>query len=335
MFDTKLTNYCASQQACGRDLVAEFVEAARAEGLRVGFYYSLMDWHHPDGWRCSTDEAARARFVEYTHGLIRELMTQYGKIDVLWYDGDWPLNAEQWEAEKMNKMVYQLQPDIIINNRNGLPGDFSTPEQHIEPAKGGGAWESCMTMNESWGYQKADKDWKPPETIVRNLITCGRDAGNYLLNIGPKPDGSVPEESVRILTEVGEWMDKNGPTIYESEPCQPRGHVYASYTRKGNTLYMHIFHWPGETPASNGLEFFNPPSVVAIGGLRAKVKSARLFASGKPVTFEQGDQYVRFTGLPLEAPDSPVTVLAIECDAKPAIDSSDVRKFRKREEVGI
>jgi alpha-L-fucosidase len=107
-FETKLTNYCAPKQACGRDLVAEYVEAARAEGLRVGFYYSLMDWHHPDGARCLTDEAARVRFVEYTHGLIRELMTQYGKIDVLWYDVDWPLSAEQWESEKMNKMVFRV-----------------------------------------------------------------------------------------------------------------------------------------------------------------------------------------------------------------------------------
>jgi alpha-L-fucosidase len=193
-FNSKLTNYCAPQQACGRDLVEEFVEAARAEGLRVGFYYSLMDWHHPDGTRCLTDEAARARFVEYTHGLVRELMTQYGKIDILWYDVDWPLSPEQWESEKMNKMVFQLQPDIIVNNRNGLPGDFTTPEQHIEAAKAGRAWETCMTMNESWGYQKADNDWKTPETIVSNLATCAHDTGNYLLNIGPNADGSVPEE---------------------------------------------------------------------------------------------------------------------------------------------
>ena len=334
-FETKLTNYCAPKQACGRDLVAEFVEAARAEGLRVGFYYSLMDWHHPDGARCLTDESARVRFVEYTRGLIRELMTQYGKIDVLWYDVDWPLSPEQWESEKMNKMVFELQPDIIVNDRNGLPGDFTTPEQEINPAKAGRSWETCMTMNESWGYQKADTDWKSSETIVRNLSTCAHDAGNYLLNIGPKPDGSVPEESVRVLTEVGEWMDKNGSAIYQTDPCQSDWHVYANYTRKGNTLYMHIYHWPGETPASGWVDFFNPPSVVAIGGLRAKVKSARLFASGKPVTFEQGDQYVRFTGLPIAAPDSPVTVLAIECDAEPVVDHEDVRKFRKREGVGV
>src|SRR6202140_1848269 len=134
-FDTKLTDYCAPMQAAGRDLVREFVEAARGEGLRVRFYYSLMDWHHPDGALCATDEGARKRFVAYTHGLIRELMSNYGKIDILWYDVDWPLSAAQWESEKMNQVVFELQPDIIVNNRNGLPGDFTTPEQEINPAK--------------------------------------------------------------------------------------------------------------------------------------------------------------------------------------------------------
>jgi alpha-L-fucosidase len=120
-FDTKLTDYCATKAGPKRDLVREYVEAARAEGLRVGFYYSLMDWHHPDGARCATDEAARKRFVEYTHGLIRELLTNYGKIDVLWYDVSWPLDAAGWESERMNRMVFELQPDIIVNNRNQLP----------------------------------------------------------------------------------------------------------------------------------------------------------------------------------------------------------------------
>ncbi|MBX5479563.1 MAG: alpha-L-fucosidase, partial [Pyrinomonas methylaliphatogenes] len=113
LFETQTTNYCAPKQAAGRDLVREFVEAARAEGLRVGFYYSLMDWHHPDGARCAEDEAARKRFVEYIHTQIRELMTNYGKIDILWYDVAWPLDAKGWESEKMNRMVFELQPDII------------------------------------------------------------------------------------------------------------------------------------------------------------------------------------------------------------------------------
>jgi alpha-L-fucosidase len=314
-WDSKLTDYCAAKQGPGRDLVREYVEAARAEGLRVGFYYSLMDWHHPDGARCATDEAARQRFVEYTHGLIRELMTNYGKIDVLWYDVRWPLNADQWQSEKMNKMVFELQPDIIVNNRNGLPGDFATPEQRIEAAKSG-AWESCMTLNDSWGYQRSDDNWKSSRTIIRNLITCMRDEGNYLLNIGPRGDGSIPEESVRVLTEVGQWLARNGGSIFPTETCQVRRNNYASFTRKGNTLYVHVHYWPGE--------------VVAFSGLQTSVKSARLLATGQRVKFDQDPFRVRFTGLPAEPPDHPVTTFAVECEAEPTQDSIFVRKEKPR-----
>jgi alpha-L-fucosidase len=313
-FSTKLTDYNAVKQGPGRDLVAEYVEAARAEGLRVGFYYSLMDWHHPDGARCATDEAARRRFVDYTHGLIHELMSNYGKIDVLWYDVAWPLNAAGWESEKMNKMVFELQPEIIVNNRNKLEGDFATPEQRIQADKR--AWESCMTMNDSWGFQRADDNWKSPKAVVRNLITCAHDTGNYLLNIGPKPDGSIPEDSVRILTAVGKWMEKNGETIYQSETCQPHRSNYAEFSRKGNTLYMHVHFWPGST--------------VSLGGLTNQVKSVHLVATGKPVTLEQDKFRVRFTGLPEKAPDEPVTTIAIECDGVPNQDSDMVRKERPR-----
>ncbi|MGE5532548.1 MAG: alpha-L-fucosidase, partial [Bacteroidota bacterium] len=220
LWDSKLTKYTAPKTGPKRDLVAEYVEAARAEGMRVGFYYSLMDWHHPDGERCTKDEAARRRFLDYIHGQIRELLTNYGKIDVLWYDMPWPLEtAEAWESETMNRMVFELQPDIIVNNRNRLDGDFSTPEQRIEAERGGRAWESCMTMNESWGFNRGDDAWKTPKTIVRNLATCAHGAGNYLLNIGPRADGSVPEESVRTLDAVGKWMERNGDTIYQGERC--------------------------------------------------------------------------------------------------------------------
>jgi alpha-L-fucosidase len=313
-FNSKLTDYCAPKQGPGRDLVAEYVEAARGEGLRVGFYYSLMDWHHPDGARCATDEQARRRFVDYIHGQIRELLTNYGKIDILWYDVAWPLDTQGWESEKMNQMVFQLQPDIIVNNRNKLDGDFATPEQRIQAEQR--AWESCMTMNDSWGYHKADDNWKTPKTVVRNLITCAHDTGNYLLNIGPKADGSIPEESVRILTAVGKWMERNGQTIYQTEKCQPRRSNYASFSRKGNTLYMHVHFWPGET--------------VALGGLMNQVKSARLLATGQEVKFEQDKFRVRFVKLPAKAPDDPVTTLAIECDSEPRQDTDFVRKERLR-----
>jgi alpha-L-fucosidase len=335
MFDTKLTDYCAPKQGPGRDLVREYVEAARAEGLRVGFYYSLMDWHHPDGAKCATDEAARQRFVAYTHGLIRELMSNYGKIDVLWYDVDWPLSPEQWESEKMNNLVFGLQPDIIVNNRNGLQGDFSTPEQHIEAAKAGRAWETCMTLNGSWGYQMSDDAWKSPKTIVDNLATCCGGGGNYLLNIGPKPDGSIPEESVRILESVGHWLDGNGPSIYGTERGDFQFGTLANYTRRGNTLYIHVFNWPGNTPAEQWLTFYQPPSVVAIGGLKPKIKSAKLLRSGAPVKFEQDEFSARFTGLPVAAPDSPATVIEVECDSEPVVNHSSIRPIWPRYKVGI
>ena len=318
-FDTKLTDYCATKQGPKRDLVREYVEAARAEGLRVGFYYSLMDWHHPDGARCATDPEARRRFVAFTHGLIRELMTNYGKIDILWYDVSWPLDRAGWESEKMNAMVRELQPDIIVNNRNHLIGDFSTPEQKIVAETNGRAWESCMTLNDSWGFQRADDNWKSAKTVVRNLISCARDGGNYLLNIGPRGDGSIPEESVQVLTEVGHWMATNGDTIYKSDITQPRRSNYASYTRTGNTLYMHVHFWPGTD--------------VAISGLQTKVKSARLLKTGEAVTVTQDPYRVHLTGLPAKAPDSPVTTIAIECESEPTQDTDFVRKNKPRDGV--
>jgi alpha-L-fucosidase len=320
-WDTKLTNYNAVNYGPKRDILKEYVEAARAEGLRVGFYYSLMDWHHPDGARCQDDPAARRRFVDYTHGLIRELLTNYGKIDVLWYDVSWPLDAEGWESEKMNQMVFALQPDIIVNNRNRLAGDFSTPEQTIRAETGGRAWESCMTLNDSWGYQKADDNWKTPRTVIRNLITCARDGGNYLLNIGPEPDGSIPPESVRILSEVGQWMKTGGPAIYGADPCRVARSNYGNFTRAGNRLYMHVHFWPGGD--------------IAISGLRQKVTSATILKTGQRVTVSQDGFRTLLTGLPAKAPDAPVTTLVLECDDAPVQDTDYVRINKPRAGIGI
>ncbi|HME33339.1 MAG TPA: alpha-L-fucosidase [Terriglobales bacterium] len=324
-FDSKLTDYCAPRQEPGRDLVREFVDAARAEGLRVGFYYSLMDWHHPDGARCQTDEAARKRFVAYTHGLVRELMTNYGKIDILWYDVDWPLSPEQWESERMNQMVFELQPEIIVNNRNGLPGDFSTPEQEVAAAEKGRAWETCMTMNESWGFNRGDDSWKSAKEIVGNLANCARGGGNYLLNIGPRPDGSVPSESVEVLETVGKWLDTNGKAIYGTERGSYSWNSNANYTRRGNTLYVHQLYWPSDTPAAQWLPFFQPPTVVAIGGLKTKAKAVRLLKTGQNVSFVQDEFSLRLTGLPEQAPDYPTTVFEVECEGEPVIDHDAIR----------
>jgi alpha-L-fucosidase len=334
-WDSKLTDYNAVKQGPGRDLVKEYVEAARAEGLRVGFYYSLMDWHHPDGARCKTDEDARKRFVEYTHGLIRELLTNYGKIDVLWYDVSWPLTAEGWESERMNEMVFELQPDIIVNNRNGLQGDFSTPEQHIHASEVGRAWETCMTLNDSWGFNRYDDAWKTPKVIVDNLATCARGGGNYLLNIGPEPDGSIPPDTLAVLESVGKWMDTNSKAIYGTDRGRLSENVSGNFTRRGNTLYLHQHFWPGHTPAAEWLSFYQPEAVIAIGGLKPKVLSARLLKTGQKVEFTQDEFTLRLTGLPLKAPDQPATVIEIECDGEPTVDHGSMRPLWPRYKADI
>ena len=304
LFHTKLTSYCATQLGPGRDLVQEYVDAARAEGRRVGFYYSLMDWHHPDWWAAKTDPVARKRFVDYTHGQIRELMTNYGKIDILWYDMPVPLNAEGWRSAEMNQMVFKLQPEILVNNRNLLPGDFSTPEQSTVPAKND--WESCMTINDSWAYLAGDNNWKSAQQLVQNLVECARDGGNYLLDIGPRRDGSVPEPAVSRLQTIGAWLRRNGEAVYGTQKCRfPHGNI-GVYTRRGNTLYTVIYFWPGNT--------------MTAGGVRCKVKSARFLASGLPVEFEQKGGQLIFRGLPEKPPDEPVTVIAAECDREPVQD---------------
>jgi alpha-L-fucosidase len=166
------------------------------------------------------------------------------------------------------------------------------------------------------GYQRADDNWKSSKQIIRNLIDCARDGGNYLLNIGPRADGSIPEESVHVLNEVGQWMSRNGEAIYQLEPCQPRQSTYAGFTRQGNTLYMHVYFWPGE--------------YVAVGGFKAQVKSARYLVSGQKINFQQDRFGVRFSGLPTAAPDNPVTTIAIECESEPIQDPLLVRKERPR-----
>jgi alpha-L-fucosidase len=335
LWDTKLTDYNAARQSPGRDLVREFVDAARAEGLRVGFYYSLMDWHHPDGAKCKTDLAARKRFVGYTHGLICELMTNYGKIDILWYDVDWPLNADEWESERMNKMVFDLQPEIVVNDRNGLEGDFSTPEQNVKAAKPGRAWETCMTVNDGWGFNRGDNSWKSPATILADLTYCARDGGNYLLNIDPHADGSVPDETAAVFEAVGKWLETNGQAIYGTERGRFSYNINANYTRRGNTLYIHQMYWPGATPASEWLSFFQPGSVIAVAGLKPKVKSARLLKTGESVSFTQDEFSLRLTGLPMRSPDQPATVIEVQCDGDPVIDHESLRYLWPRYKAGV
>ena len=303
LFDSELTDYNAAKCGPGRDLVAEYVEAAREQDLRVGFYYSLMDWHHPDGARCAKDEDARRRFIEYTHGLVHELCTNYGKLDIMWYDVHWPLDAEGWESEKMNAMVREIQPEIVINNRSGLPEDFGTPEQHITAEEGNRMWEACMTTNESWGYTPIDKQWKTAWEVVRMLRQVAAGGGNLLLNIGPTPEGDVPPEAAQIFQEIGQWLAKYGPTIYDATDPMPQDWLTTgTFTRRGQTLYFHCHRWPGEE--------------LALGGLRNEVLAARFFG-GEEIQFTQQADRLVLHSLPAEAPDPLATVIELEVSGEP------------------
>jgi alpha-L-fucosidase len=315
LWDTRQTDYNAVKRGPGRDLVREYVEACREFGLRIGFYYSLMDWHHPDGARCATDDAARRRFLDFTQGCVRELCSNYGKIDIMWYDVAWPMRTPVlWESVKMNAMVRALQPDIIINNRSLLDEDFGTPEEHVTAAGPGRAWEACMTFNGSWGYMPSAIDWRSVREVLGMLRTATAGGGNLLLNIGPKPDGSVPEEALERLEAVGRWLDKNGEALYGSVDrtdgrmeWMPTG----QWTLKGNNAYYWCDRWPG--------------GQLAIGGLKTGVTRASYLATGEPIAFEQSENRLILKGLPAKGPDDAdkphpiagVCVIKIECDAPP------------------
>jgi alpha-L-fucosidase len=311
LWDSRQTDYNAARCGPGRDLVREYVEACREFGLRIGFYYSLMDWHHADGARCAKDEAARRRFCDFTQGCVGELMSNYGKIDILWYDVSWPLKSpEAWESAKMNRMARKLQPDIIINNRSQLPEDFGTPEEHIRAEDAGRAWEACMTFNGSWGYMPyaPAAEWLTTRRVLDMLRQCAGGQGNLLLNIGPAPDGSVPPEAAERLLPVGKWLAANGEAVY-GKVDRADGRLdwspLGQWTRKGNVAYFWGNRWPGNE--------------IALGGFKTRLRKASVLATGKPVSFWQKGNRLVLTGLPKACPDkiAGVAVIKMEFAAAP------------------
>ncbi len=250
LFETRTTEFNSVKTAARRDFVREHVESCRRAGLRVGLYYSIMSWQHdaiytgpgadPEGWE---------RMVQETHAQLRELMSNYGPIDMLWYDGavvpgiqDSGIIARYWRSKELNAMVRSLQPGILINDRSGLPEDFSTPEQHVKPPEPGRRWEACMTLNRSWGYNIHDRDFKSPEEIIHCLIRCARFGGNLLLNIGPRADGTVQQECVERLEAVGRWLGVNGEAVYGAERSAytEAEHVAGPVTQRDKRVYMHL-----------------------------------------------------------------------------------------------
>jgi len=276
LFDSRYTDFKSTNAPCRRDLVAEFVEAFRAEGIKVGLYFSLIDWrhedyphygdkHHPmrDNDAFNGKQHDFDRYLKYMHNQVRELLTNYGHIDLMWFDFSYnDMKCEKWKATELMTMVRELQPHIITDNRlegsaedSGsirtpnptiYAGDFASPEQMIPP---GGLvdsegtpipWEACITLNNNWGYHARDNHYKSAGMVIRTLVECVSKNGNLILNVGPDATGRIPEESVKILAEVGAWMKDNSDSIYG---CGMSGYPkpeWGRYTQKGNRLYAHV-----------------------------------------------------------------------------------------------
>jgi len=312
LFDSQLTDFKSTNTKAGKDLIAEYLEAFRAEGLKVGVYYSLIDWHHPDYphygdkyhpmRNCVAEKDVERdfnRYLDYMHGQIKELCTQYGKLDLMWFDfsyGD--LKGEAWRGTELVKMIRTYQPDVIIDDRleasgaveegfgsiatenpSDFSGDFVSPEQIIPPnglkSETGRdlVWEACITMNNNWGYNAKDKNFKPTSTIIKKLVECVSKNGNMLLNVGPDARGNIPEESYRILREIGNWMKKNSASIYGCQGSEIPKPENERITQNGNKIYYHVME-----PAIDSVPLYGIP--------KDKVQKVRLLCDGSELKIE-------------------------------------------------
>ena len=283
LFPTKTNDF--HLQNGQSDLVQQFVEAMREAGLKVGFYFSLIDWHHPDYPAFTeADKPYRfdripqptpqqwSRFVKVMFEQIRELLTNYGQIDIIWFDGSWERTPEQWRAEELAQTIRQLQPDILINDRLPGQGDFTTPEQFVPPQSPDEPWEVCLTMNESWGYNTADNHYKSARDLVHTLCEIAGKGGNLLLNVSPMGDGRIPPAQQERLEAVAEWMDRYGESILNTQPGLEPWQFYGPSTRKDNFYYLHLLMKPYETISVRGIPI-------------KQVKSVKIVGSNEPLTY--------------------------------------------------
>ena len=310
LFDSKYTDYKATNTPIGRDLVGEFVEAFRAEGLKVGFYFSLIDWHHPDytvdrvhPQRTTSDEEYAKlnqgknwdRYREYLHNQVREVLTNYGKIDIIWLDYSFPgkhgKGHEDWGSVELLKMVRELQPGILVNDRLDLKDyvdgwDFTTPEQFKVPewpTLDGKRipWETCQTFSGSWGYHRDEMTWKDSRQLLGLLIESVSKGGNLLLNVGPTARGVFDYRAVEALNSMGEWMKFNSRSIYgctqAPEEFQVPEHCLLTYNPQTNRLYIHLIEYP--------LQNFNLP------GYKGKVKYAQFLHDGSEIAITAPQGY--------------------------------------------
>jgi len=303
LFDSEHTDWDIMGTPYGKDLLKPLADACHEAGIKICWYHSIMDWHHP--------KAHSEEYFEHMRKQLKELLTNYGPIGVLWFDGEW---IGEWNEEKgieLEKYCRSLQPDLIVNNRvgkrkRGSPGDFGTPEQQI-PATGmpGWDWETCMTMNNTWGFKKDDHNWKSTEDLLRKLVDIASKGGNFLLNVGPTAEGEIPEPSVERLREIGKWMDQNGESIYGTTASPFKRLAWGRCTQKPGKLYLHVFNWPGD-------------GKLLVPGLENDVKKASLLAGGDAL------EVARDGGpIVVSVPEKPVcpidTVVVLEIDGEPQV----------------
>lgn len=277
LYDSAYTDFKSTNSPAGRDFVREFLDAAREAGLRAGLYFSIIDWRHPDfphygdtqhpmrnDPAYSNENRDFNRYLDYFHAQVREVCSNYGKLDLLWFDFSYDgLRGEAWRATELMEMVRSLQPDVVINNRLEVSGegygslaacsptpyhgDFITPEKMIPPhglvdVEGRPlVWESCVTMNDHWGYCATDNFYKPAPMLIKQLVECVSKGGNMILNIGPDATGRIPQRSLEIMAEMGRWLERNGASIYGCGPAGMEKPEYGRITRRGDTLYYHLY----------------------------------------------------------------------------------------------
>lgn len=326
LFDSKVTDWdIVDASPYGKDLLKPLVKAAKKEGIKIGFYYSqAQDWTHPGGAKSGYkegefwDEAQAGSFDEYLKEIaypqVKEILTKYD-IDILWWDTPYWMNKER--AELLRPLI-SLRPGLITNNRlgGGYKGDSDTPEQHV-PATGieGRDWEVCMTMNHTWGYKSYDDDWKSTEDLLYKLIDIASKGGNFLLNVGPKPDGTIPQASVDRLAEIGNWMKINGESIYGTIASPFRGPWWGRCTRKelenGITrLYLQVFDWPED-------------KILYVPVNNESVQCYSLSGNNEMFEVEKTDEglLVRLTG---EAPDEISSVVALDIKGSPDVPNQNI-----------
>ena len=283
MFDTKADDYkiTSPDSPFRRDVVKELADACHRAGLRFGLYYSQPNWRHPDAF---TDR--HANYLAYLKTQVTELLTNYGTLDIFWFDG-LGKSAQDYDAEAVNVMIRKLQPRILINNRNGLTEDFDTPEQRIGKFQYDRPWESCITIGKQWAWKPNDK-MKSLRECLETLIRCAGGDGNLLFNVGPMPDGRIEPRQVKRLEEMGQWLKHYGETIYGTRggPWKP-GRSFAS-TRKGNTIYVHLLGWNGNT--------------VTLPNISRRIVASSMLTGGKAVVSQADRQISIRVDLPAARP---------------------------------